>query len=75
MDESYYKRNAEARKEYQKAYYAEKKDILRRKREIDAELNPEKQEKYRNYQRNYYLENRQKLLERKRLRYNKAKSA
>lgn len=75
MDESYYKRNTEARKEYQKTYYAEKKDILRRKREIDAELNPEKQEKYREYQRNYYLENRQKLLERKRLRYNNAKSA
>jgi hypothetical protein len=75
MDDSYYKRNKEARKEYQKAYYEAKKDDLRRKRELDAELNPEKQEKTRKYQREYYLTNRQNLLERKKLRYNEAKSA
>lgn len=75
MDESYYKRNAEARKEYQKAYYEAKKGDLRRKRELDAELHPEKQAKKQEYQRNYYLSNRQKLLDRKRLRYNDAKSA
>jgi hypothetical protein len=75
MDNSYYKRNKEARKEYQKSYYEAKKGDLRRKRELDAELNPEKQEKTRKYQREYYLTNRQNLLERKRLRYNDAKSA
>jgi len=75
MDDSYYKRNKEARKEYQKAYYNAKKDDLRRKRELDAELNPEKQEKTRKYQREYYLTHRQNLLERKKLRYNEAKSA
>ena len=75
MDKSYYDRNKDARKVYQKAYYEAKKGELRRKREIDAELNPEKQEKIREYQRNYYLTNRQKLLDRKRLRYNNAKSA
>ena len=75
MDDSYYKRNKEARKEYQKAYYNAKKDELRRKRELDAELNPEKQEKIRKYQREYYLTHRQNLLERKKLRYNEAKSA
>ena len=75
MDKSYYDRNKEARKEYQKAYYEAKKGDLRRKRELEAELNPEKQEKNRNYQRNYYLTNRQKLLDRKRLRYNDAKNA
>jgi hypothetical protein len=45
MDKSYYDRNKEARKEYQKAYYNAKKGELRRKRELDVELNPEKQEK------------------------------
>ena len=75
MDKSYYDRNKEARKEYQKMYYEAKKGELRRKRELDAELNPEKQEKTRKYQREYYLIHRQNLLERKRLRYNDAKSA
>ena len=75
MDKSYYNRNKDARKAYQKAYYELRKGDLRRKRELEAELNPEKQEKMREYQRNYYLTNRQKLLERKKLRYNDAKSA
>ena len=75
MDKSYYDRNKEARKEYQKTYYDANKGELRRKRELDAELNPEKQEKTRKYQREYYLIHRQNLLERKRLRYNDAKSA
>lgn len=67
--DSYYSRNSEARKEYQRAYYTEKKDQLRRKRELDATLKPEKIAKLRDYQRNYYLTNRQKLLEKKKLRY------
>ena len=67
--ESYYKRNTEARKAYQKAYYAEKKDLLKRKRELDSHLSPEKVQKMQDYQRNYYLTNRQKLLARKKLRY------
>jgi hypothetical protein len=75
MDKSYYDRNKEARKEYQKTYYDAKKGELRRKRELDAELNPEKQEKIRKYQREYYLTHRQNLLARKRLRYNDVKSA
>ena len=75
MDNSYYNRNKEARKEYQKAYYEAKKGELRRKRELDAELNPEKRDKIRKYQREYYLTHRRDLLERKKLRYNAAKSA
>jgi hypothetical protein len=75
MDKSYYDRNKDARKEYQKAYYEAKKGDLRRKRELDAELNPDKQAKIREYQRDYYLKNRQKLLNSKRLRYNDEKNA
>ena len=75
MEESYYDKNKEARKEYQKAYYEAKKGELRRKRELEGELDPKKQEKNREYQRNYYLTNRRKLLDRKRLRYNESKKA
>lgn len=73
--ESYYKRFKEERKAYQKAYYDEHKELLRRKKELDAQLRPEKTEHVRSYQRNYYLTNRQKLLERKRLRYIQDKDA
>ena len=73
--DSYYNRFKEERKAYQKTYYDEHKELLRRKKELDAQLRPEKTEHVRNYQRNYYLTNRQKLLERKRLRYIQDKDA
>lgn len=65
----YYERNKEARKAYQKAYYTLKKAQIRRKRELDTELCPEKTLKVQEYQRNYYLTNRHKLIEKRRLRY------
>jgi predicted PP-loop superfamily ATPase len=73
--ESYYARFTEERKAYQKAYYNKNKEVLKRKKELDASLKPEKLEKVRKYQHEYYLKNRQKLLERKRLRYLQEKSA
>jgi predicted PP-loop superfamily ATPase len=73
--QSYYERFKEERKAYQKAYYDKNKESLKRKKELDASLKPEKLEKVRDYQHNYYLTNRQKLLERKRLRYLERKSA
>ena len=73
--ESYYARFADERKAYQKAYYAKNKEALKRKKELDATLKPEKVKKVQEYQHNYYLANRQKLLERKRLRYLQEKSA
>lgn len=73
--QSYYERFKEERKAYQKAYYDKNKESLKRKKELDASLNPEKLEKQRKYQHEYYLKNRQKLLERKRLRYLSEKNA
>lgn len=67
--ESYYARFTEARKAYQKAYYEKNKEAVKRKKELDATLKPEKVRKMQGYQHNYYLANRQKLLETKRLRY------
>lgn len=73
--QSYYERFKEERKAYQKAYYTKNKEALKRKKELDASLKPEKLEKVRSYQHEYYLKNRQKLLERKRLRYLSEKNA
>ena len=74
-DPSYYERNADARKAYQRAYYAQIKGQLRRQREIDGEIRPEKVQKRREYQRNYYLANREKLLNRKREQYRARKQS
>lgn len=68
-DESYYKRNKDARKAYQKAYYEANKERMKRKKELDSVLKPEKLKKVQDYQRQYYLNNRQKLLEKRRYRY------
>ena len=61
-DASYYERNSEERRAYQREYYAKNKEVLKRKKEIEAELEPEKVEKTSKYQRDYYYENRNKLL-------------
>jgi len=68
-EQSYYDRNKEARKAYQKTYYAERQGELRRKRELEPLLHPDKYEKKRAYQREYYLTFRAKLLSNKRIRY------
>ena len=70
MGKSYYDKNKDARKAYQMEYYTLNKELLRRKREIQAELEPEKTEKQRNYQRNYYLANRERLLLARKHQYN-----
>lgn len=66
---SYYSRNKEARKAYQKAYYHRNKDVIRRQKELNATLNPEKLEKIRHYQREYYLKNREILLRKRKEKY------
>lgn len=66
---SYYERNKEARKAYQRAYYKENRDAIARKRELDEVLAPEKIDKLREYSRKYYLENRARILAAKRRQY------
>lgn len=73
--ESYYARFADERRAYQKAYYEKNKEAIKRKKELDATLKPEKARKMQIYQHNYYLTNRQELLKRKRLRYLQEKNA
>lgn len=74
MSNSYYDRNKEARKEYQKEYYTLNQEFLRRKREIQAELEPEKVAKRKNYQKSYYLANRDRLLAERKRRYSTNKA-
>lgn len=66
---SYYEANKEARRAYQREYYARNKENLRRKKELMAELEPEKIKEIRKYQREYYLKNRQTLQRKRRERY------
>ena len=65
---SYYAMNKEARKEYQRCYYAENRHKLRRQRELREVLEPDKAEAYRIYQRAYYLEHRTELTAKRRER-------
>ena len=65
---SYYALNKEARKEYQRRYYAENRHKMRRQRELREVLEPDKAEAYRDYQRSYYLEHRTELTAKRRER-------
>jgi hypothetical protein len=71
----YYERNKEARRAYQRAYYAEKRAEMRRQREVEGYLEPEKRKKYLTYQREYYFANRERLLRIRRERYLAARQA
>jgi hypothetical protein len=71
---SYYERNSEARRAYQRAYYAEKKAEIRRMKEVQEYLEPQKREAYLSYQRNYYFKNREKLLSARRDRYHASRN-
>lgn len=51
---TYYDRAREERLEYQRAYYAEKKEVLRRQRELIRHLEPGIHARYLEYQRAYY---------------------
>jgi hypothetical protein len=51
---TYYDRTAEERRAYQRAYYAENKDTLKRQRDLSRILNPEAAAKQRAYQRAWY---------------------
>ena len=65
---TYYALNKEARKEYQRRYYAENRHKMRRQRELREVLEPDKAEAYRNYQRTYYALHRTELMAKRRAR-------
>ena len=70
--QEYYQTNRDSRLTYQKAYYRNNAQLVKRKRELQETLEPEKYEKQREYQRAYYLENRARIREH---RANRSKEA
>lgn len=76
MDEqqSYYERNKQARREYQRDYYLKNRKSILRKAQLRSELEPEKAEKAKKYQRKYYFENREAILAEKKQKYLKKKA-
>jgi ribulose bisphosphate carboxylase small subunit len=56
--ESYYKKNREARRQYQKEYYSMNSQLIKRKRELDVLLAPEKEDARKAYNQEYYRVNR-----------------
>jgi len=57
----YYQDNKQRRLEYQRAYYEKNKERIRRKRELNAEIDPEWAERQREYNREYYENNKERI--------------
>lgn len=64
-NETYYSKNREARRAYQKRYYDKNCQLIRRKRELDTVLDPEKVEAKKLYNRIYYSKNRASIREKR----------
>ena len=71
--QEYYKKNKEKRLKYQHEWYARNKEVFERKDEILQVTDPEewerKRKKKKEYNRKYYLKNREKILANQRARY------
>jgi hypothetical protein len=61
--ETYYQKNREMRREYQKRYYKTNAQLIKRKRELESVLDPEKQDARKRYNQEYYLVNRASIQE------------
>lgn len=74
-NESYYSKNREARREYQKKYYYRNRELIKRKRELDTVLDPEKVEAKKLYNRLYYAKNRASIREKRAIFAEKQKAS
>lgn len=72
--ETYYAKNKEARREYQKQYYIRNAQLIKRKRELDTVLDPEKVDARKAYHAAYYLDNRCTIREQRTRKRNGLKS-
>jgi hypothetical protein len=73
--ESYYERHKQNRRDYQKQYYENNKDRIRRKRMMEELDDPIKFEKRKAYQREYYLTNKEKILKKRAETYVKKRTS
>jgi len=65
INATYYQKNREARCAYQKEYYKLHSGLLKRKRELEIVLNPEKVDARKAYNRAYFLKNRASIMEKR----------
>lgn len=63
--ETYYQINREKRLSYQKKYYRANAEVIKRKRELEIVLNPEKVDARKAYNRAYFLKNRASIMEKR----------
>tara|TARA_R110001599_G_scaffold165893_1_gene355283 strand:- start:130 stop:462 length:333 start_codon:yes stop_codon:yes gene_type:complete len=63
--DSYYGRNQDARKDYQRQYYLNNKDRIMSKRRVEEIADPEKFEERKEYNKSYYLKNKERILKRR----------
>ncbi len=64
-EDSYYVRNQDARKDYQRQYYLNNKDRIMSKRRVEELADPEKFEQRKDYNKSYYLKNKERILKRR----------
>lgn len=64
-EDSYYGRNRDARKDYQRQYYLNNKDRIMSKRRVEELAAPEKFEQRKDYNKSYYLKNKERILKRR----------
>jgi hypothetical protein len=62
---TYYERNKEARREYQRQYYHRNSEMIKRKRELDEVLEPDKVISRKDYNKRYYIKNRTAIKEKR----------
>jgi len=74
-DESYYERNSEGRRAYQRTYYRRKKKQINSKRAAAEKASPTKKEDRLAYNRAYYRKNRTRLLQERAKRYKEQKQS
>ena len=70
--ESYYKNNREKRLAYQKKYYKLHAELIKRKRELEIVLDPDKVDARKAYNRAYFLKNRASIMEKRAARRKQA---
>jgi hypothetical protein len=71
-NESYYKNNREKRLAYQKKYYKLHAESIKRKRELEIVLDPDKVDARKAYNRAYFLKNRASIMEKRAARRKQA---
>lgn len=65
---TYYQLNRKKRLAYQKQYYLKNAELIKRKRELDIVLDPDRVDARKAYNRSYFLNNRAGIMEKRALK-------